>query len=151
MGDTNFETAGGQIADERAARVWDGPITFRVEYRRVVRAGVEVAGPTIRVAGADDDHEYLLFGMFRRDAHYHDMSPSTGAYERPERVVVVDSVAECAPVSRASDRLRRRFAPMLANAGGRPVVALLEQATLGRAVEEIEVLIRAARARAGPA
>jgi hypothetical protein len=151
MGDTNFETTAGQIADGRASRVRAGPITFMVEFRRVVQAGVEVSGPSIRVVGADDDHEYLRFDMFNRDAHYHYVSPSTGADGRAERVVVLDTVAEGDPVSWAIDRLRSRLAPMLANAGGQRVVALLEEATLGRAVEEVEVLIRAARARARPA
>jgi hypothetical protein len=151
MGDNNFETTAGQIAHGRASRVRAGPITFTVEYRRVVQAGVEVSGPTIRVVGADDDHEYLRFDMFNRDAHYHYMSPSTGADERVERVVVLDTVAEGDPVSWAIERLRSRLAPMLANAGGQRVVALLEEATPGRAIEEVEALIRAAQARAGPA
>jgi hypothetical protein len=53
MGDTNSETTAGQIADEHASRVRAGPITFTVESRRVVPAGIEVSGPTIRVVGAD--------------------------------------------------------------------------------------------------
>jgi hypothetical protein len=106
MVDAGYTTPAGQIAAERASRVRAGPITFTVEYRRVVQAGVEVSGPTIRVVGADDDHEYLRFDMFNRDAHYHYISPSTEADERAERVVVLD---------------------------------------------EVEVLIRAAQARAGPA
>jgi hypothetical protein len=151
MGDTNFETTAGQIANGRAARVRAWPITFTVEYRRVVRAGVEVSGPTIGVVGADDDYEYLRFDMFNCDAHHHYISPSTGADERAERVVVLDAVAECDPVSWAIDRLRRRFAPMLANAGGQRVVALLEEATRWRAIQAVEVLIGAAQARTGPA
>jgi hypothetical protein len=94
MVDAGYTTPAGQIAAERASRVRAGPITFTVEYR------------TIRVVGADDDHEYLRFDMFNRDAHYHYISPSTEADERAERVVVLD---------------------------------------------EVEVLIRAAQARAGPA
>jgi hypothetical protein len=151
MVDADYTTPTGQIADGRASRVRAGPIMFTVEYRRVVQAGAEVSGPTIRVAGADDDHEYLRFDMFNRDAHYHYMSPSTGADERAERVVVLDTVAEGDPVAWAIDRLRSRFAPMLANAGGQRVVELLEEDTLARAVDEVEVLIRAAQARAGPA
>jgi len=151
MVDTNSETPAGQIAAERASRVVDGPITFTVEYRRVVRAGVEVSGPTIRVVGTDDDHEYLRFDMFDRDAHYHYVSPSTGADQQAERVVVLDTVAEGDPVSWAISRLRRRLAPMLANAGGQRLVELLEEDTLGRAVDEVEVLCRAAGARAAPA
>jgi hypothetical protein len=151
MVNTKNTTTAGQIAAERDSRVRAGPITFTVEYRRVVRAGVEVSGPTIRVVGADDDHEYLRFDMFNRDAHYHYMLPSSGADEQAERVVVLDTVAEGDPVSWAIDRLRGRFAPMLANAGGQRVVELLEEVTLGRAVDEVKVLIRAAQARAGPA
>ena len=91
-----------------------GRSRFAVEYRRVVEAGLEVSGPTIRVVGVDDDHEYLRFAMFNRDAHYHYMSRSTGADERAERVVVLDTVAEGDAVFWAIDRLRSRFAPMLA-------------------------------------
>jgi hypothetical protein len=144
--DTNYPTTAGQIAAERASLVRAGPITFTVEYRGVLQAGVEVSGPTIRAVGADDDHEYLRFDMFNRDAHCHYMSPSTGADEQAERVVLLDTVAEGDSVSWAIDRLRGRFAPMLANAGGQRVVELLEEDTLG-----VEVLIRAAQARAGPA
>lgn len=151
MGDTNSETTAGQIAAERASRVVAGPIMLTVEYRRVVQAGVEVWGPTIRVVGADDDHEYLRFDMFNRDAHYHYMSPSTEADEQVERVVVLDTVAEGDPVSWAIGRLRGRFAPMLANAAGQRLVELLEEHTLGRAVDDVEVLIRAAGVRAAPA
>jgi hypothetical protein len=151
MVNTNYTTPAGEIAAERASRVRAGPITFTVEHRRVVQAGVEVSGPTIRVVGADDDHEYLRFDMFNRDAHYHYMSPSTETNEQAERVVVLDTVAEGEPVSWAIDRLRGRFAPMLANAGGQRLVDLLDEDTLREAVDEVEVLIRAAQARAGPA
>jgi hypothetical protein len=148
---TNSETTAGRSAGERASRVVAGPIAFMVEYRRVVQAGVELSGPTIRVVGADDDHEYLRFDMFNRDAHYHYMAPSTGADHKAERVVVLDTVAEGDPVSWAIGRLRGRLAPMLANAGGQKLVELLEEDTLRGAVDEVEVLIREAPARAAPA
>jgi hypothetical protein len=151
MVDTNYESTAGQTAVERASRVVAGPITFTVEYRRVVQAGVEVSGPTIRVVGADDDHEYLRFDMFNSNAHYHYTSPSTDADGEAERVVVLDTVTEGEPVSWAISRLRGRLAPMLANAGGQRLVELLDEDTLGQAVDEVAVLIRAAEARVAPA
>ena len=151
MVDADYTTPDGQIADGRASRVQVGPIMFTVLYRRVGQAGLEVSGPTICVVGADDDHEYLRFDMLNRDAHYHYMSPSTRADEQSERVVVLDTIAEGDPAFWAIDRLRGRFAPMPANAGGQGVVELLEEHTLAGAGDELEVLIREAQARAGPA
>ena len=79
------------------------------------------------------------------------MAPSTGRDAQAERVVVLDTVAEGDPVSWAIGKLRGRFAPMLTNAGGQRLVELLEEKTLGRAVDEVEVLCRAVGARAAPA
>jgi len=151
MVDTNSETTASHVAAERASRVVVGPIAFVVEYRRVVQAGVEVSGPTIRVVGVDGDHEYLRFDMFNRGAHYHYRSPSAEADELAERVVVLDIVAEGDPVSWAIDRMRGRLVPMLESAGGQRLAEMLEEDTLGRAVDEVEGLIRAAQARAAPA
>ena len=151
MVDSTSAMSAGAIAAELASSVRAGPITFTVEYRRVVQAGVEVSGPTIRVVGADDDHEYLRFDMFDRDAHYHYMAPSTEADWQAERVVVLDTVAEGDPVSWAISRFRGRLGPMLANAGGQRLADLVDEDTLGRALDEVEVLCRGAAPRAAPA
>ena len=59
------------------ARIEAGPVTFVVEYRSVVQNGVDASGPTIRVVGTDDEHEYLRFDMFNVNAHYHYEPPET--------------------------------------------------------------------------
>lgn len=151
MVNTSSERTAGRVVADRASRVVAGPIAFTVENRRVVQTGVEVSGPTIRVVGADDDHGYLRFDLFNRDAHYHYMAPLNETDARAERVVVLDTVAEGDPVSWAIGRLRSRLGPMLANAGGQRLVELLDEDTLGRVLDEVEVLCRAAGARAAPA
>jgi len=48
-----------------------GPITFVVEHRTVVQEGVETGGPTVRVLGGENGHEYLRLDMFHASPHYH--------------------------------------------------------------------------------
>ena len=61
-------------------------MTFVVEYR-TVGAG---SGPTIRVVGADDSHEYLRFDMFSEGPHYHYSPPTTPDPEATERILKLD-------------------------------------------------------------
>src|SRR5437867_5869355 len=64
------------MAEEAGARVAAGPLTFVVEHRTVVQDGVEAGGPTVRVLGAADEHEYLRFDMFNMNPHYHYEPPA---------------------------------------------------------------------------
>ncbi|HZP30669.1 MAG TPA: hypothetical protein VFC99_17095 [Acidimicrobiia bacterium] len=125
------------MSSEQAATVPGGPITFVVEHRAVVQNGVEAGGPTVRVLGADDGHEYLRFDLFNVGAHYH--------YEPPadeERILVIDTVAEGDAVSWGLTRLRERLAPMLAAAGATALAGALDRETLARALDDVESLVR---------
>jgi hypothetical protein len=125
------------MAGGTSSQVDAGPVTFMVEHRTVVQDGVEAGGPTVRVLGTEDEHEYLRFDMFNVNPHYH--------YEPPtekERILPVDTVADGEPVTWGLDRLRGRLAPMLTEAGGERLAAALDDATLARAVDEVEKLVR---------
>ena len=125
------------MAGDGGSTVTAGPITFVVEHRAVVQDGVEAGGPTVRVLGGDDDHEYLRFDMFNVNPHYH--------YEPPgdqERILMIDTVADGDAVSWAIERLRDRLAPMLVAAGGQGLVDALDEPTLTRAVDEVESFVR---------
>ena len=119
-----------------------GPVTFLVEYRSVG----EGSGPTIRVVGADDSHEYLRFDMFSVGPHYHYSPPVPPDGESQERILKLDTVAEGEPVSWAITTLRARLAPMLEAAGGERLAGLLDDGTVERAVDEVETLARSAHA-----
>lgn len=121
------------MTDASPVAIDAGPLTFVVEHRRLVQAGVETGGPTIRVLGTDDGHEYLRFDMFEVGAHYH--------YEPPgadERIVRLDTVAEGDPLDWLIGRLQRRLAPMLAAAGGDELLSGLDETLLAGAVERVE-------------
>jgi hypothetical protein len=125
------------MANEDGATVTAGPITFVVEHRAVVQDGVEAGGPTVRVLGGDDDHEYLRFDMFNVNPHYH--------YEPPaeqERILMIDTVADGDAVSWGIARLRDRLAPMLLAAGGQGLVDALDEQMLATAVDDVESLVR---------
>jgi hypothetical protein len=130
---------------EQGTRVEAGPIMFMIEHRTLVQDGTDVSGPTIRVLGADDEHEYLRFDMFNTNAHYHYEPPSITGDEK-ERILPLDTVAEGEPVAWAMDRLRGRLAPMLTEAGGQRLANALDNDALARAVDEVESLVREAQA-----
>ena len=114
-----------------------GPITFVVEHRVVAQDGVEAGGPTVRVLGSDDEHEYLRFDLFNVSPHYH--------YEPPageERVLMLDTVAEGDAVSWGMARLRARLAAMLVASGGQRLADELDGEVLARAVDDVESLAR---------
>jgi hypothetical protein len=118
---------------EQEAQVAAGPIRFVVEHRNVGEDG----GPTVRVMGSADDHEYLRFDMFRANAHYH--------YEPPdakERIVNIDTVAVGDSVDWVIERLRERLSPMLTEAGGAALAGDLDGSELAGAVDEVEKLVR---------
>jgi hypothetical protein len=125
------------MASEQDSRVAAGPIVFMVEHRTVVQDGVEAGGPTVRVLGSEDQHEYLRFDMFNENPHYH--------YEPPaekERILMIDTVADGDPVDWGMERLRGRLAPMLVAAGAETLVSELDDATLADAVAHVETLVR---------
>jgi hypothetical protein len=125
------------MTGERGASVSAGPITFVIEHRVLVQDGVETGGPTVRVLGADDDHEYLRFDMFNVNPHYH--------YEPPaeqERILMIDTIADGDAVSWGIARLRHRLAPMLVAAGGDGLADALDEHALASAIDDVERLLR---------
>jgi len=130
---------------EHGKPVVAGPITFMIEHRALVQDGNDVSGPTIRVLGTDDSHEYLRFDMFNKGAHYHYEPPSVTGDEK-ERILPLDTVAEGEPVAWARERLRGRLAPMLVAAGGQRLADALDDSVLAQAVDEVEGLVREAQA-----
>lgn len=125
------------MADEQGSQVPAGPVTFVVEHRSVEQDGAETGGPTVRVLGAADAHEYLRFDMFNVRPHYHYEPPGVA-----ERVLVIDTVADGDAVSWSLGRLRDRLAPMLAEAGGHDLAGALDEQVVTRAVTEVEALVR---------
>jgi hypothetical protein len=130
--------------DESAVRVEGGSIVFVVEHRRLPQVDAGTGGPTIRVLGTADGHEYLRFDMFKVNAHYHYEPPSPA----PEKRFMLDTVAEGDPVPWLIDRLRHRLGPMLTEAGG---AALVEGATGAGLQDTIAEVERALAALAAPA
>ena len=125
------------MAGEHEAKVAAGPITFVVQHRTVAQNGFEAGGPTVRIVGGADDHEYLRFDMFNKDPHYH--------YEPPagdERIVMIDTVAEGDAVTWGLTRIRERLLPMLVAAGGQDLADALDEPTLARAADEVESFVR---------
>ena len=125
------------MAGGHGSTVTAGPITFVVEHRVVAQDGVEAGGPTVRVLGSDDEHEYLRFDLFNVSPHYH--------YEPPageERVLMLDTVAEGDAVSWGMARLRARLAAMLVASGGQRLADALDGEVLARAVDDVESLAR---------
>jgi hypothetical protein len=120
-----------------APTVTAGPITFVVEHRTVVQDGVETGGPTVRVLGGDDGHEYLRFDMFHLSPHYH-YEPR----DEPERVLMLDTAAEGDAVDWGITRLRDRLVPMLAAAGAAELADALDAATVASADDDVESLVR---------
>jgi hypothetical protein len=125
------------MGGEHGSTVTAGPITFVIEHRVVAQDGVEAGGPTVRVLGGADDHEYLRLDLFNVSPHYH--------YEPPageERILLLDTVAEGDAVAWGIERLRGRLGPMLVAAGGKELADALDEQTLARAVDDVESLVR---------
>jgi hypothetical protein len=125
------------MAGEHGATVNAGAITFVVEHRTVQQEGVETGGPTVRVLGGDDGHEYLRLDMFHMSPHYHYEPP-----DAPERILMLDTDAEGDAVEWGIAKLRDRLAPMLVAAGGQDLAAALDGATLTAALDDVESLVR---------
>jgi len=124
------------VASGHGESVVAGSITFVVEHRTVVQDGVETGGPTVRVLG-DDGHEYLRLDMFHASPHYHYEPPG-----EPERVLMLDTVAEGDAVEWGIAKLRDRLAPMLVAAGAQELVDGLDVPMVARAVDDVEALVR---------
>jgi hypothetical protein len=125
------------MAGEHETKVAAGPITFVVQHRTVAQDGFEAGGPTVRILGGADDHEYLRFDMFNKDPHYH--------YEPPageERIIMIDTVAEGDAVTWGITRIRERLLPMLVAAGGQDLADALDEPTLAAAADEVESHVR---------
>lgn len=116
-----------------------GPVSFAVEYRSVGQGGSAASGPTIRVLGTRDGHEYLRFDMFDVNAHYHYEPPG-----EPERILNLDTTAEGEPVAWAMSRLRGRLREMLSAAGGHELADALDDEGVTRAIDEVEAIVREA-------
>src|SRR5262245_43125912 len=125
------------MAGEHGTSVAAGSVTFVVEHRIVVQDGAETGGPTVRVLGGSDEHEYLRLDMFHVSPHYHYEPPG-----EPERVLMLDTDAEGDAVAWGIERLRNRLAPMLVAAGGQAVADALDESTLARAMDDVESLLR---------
>jgi hypothetical protein len=125
------------MSGEHGTSVTAGPVTFVVEHRTVVQDGTETGGPTVRVLGGDDGHEYLRLDMFHVSPHYHYEPPG-----EPERVLMLDTDAEGDAVAWGIARLRDRLAQMLVAAGGQGVADALDEPTLTRALDDVESLVR---------
>jgi len=125
------------MAGEHGTPVTAGPVTFVVEHRTLVQDGVETGGPTVRVLGGDNGHEYLRLDMFHTSPHYH--------YEPPgeaERILMLDTDAEGDAVAWGIERLRNRLTPMLVAAGGQAVADAVDESALARAMDDVESLVR---------
>ena len=125
------------MADGSGATVAAGPITFVVEQRPMAKDGVETGGPTVRVLGSGDEHEYLRFDLFAVNPHYH--------YEPPddaERILMLDTVAEGDAVGWGITRLRDRLVPMLDAAGAHALTTTLDERTIAAAIDDVEALVR---------
>jgi hypothetical protein len=125
------------MATDDGPRVEAGPVAFVVEHRTVVQDGVEAGGPTVRVLGTEDGHEYLRFDMFNVNPHYHYEPPS-----EKERILMLDTVAEGDAVTWGVTRLRGRLAPMLTEAGAQGLADALDDSMLARALDDVEKLVR---------
>src|SRR5262249_38788223 len=112
-----------------------GPITFVGEFRRSAQA----AGPTVRVSGTDDSHEYLRIDMFDYKPPHHYQPPG----DVPERRLDLDTAPEGDPIEWGLDRIRRRLGPMLEEAQGGGVYAAADPNDLARAVDDVERIVRA--------
>lgn len=122
---------------EEAVSIPAGPITFMVEHRQLDSGG----GPSIRVLGSDDHHEYLRFDCFDVDPHYHYEPPGSDAHAGTDRRVMLDTDAEGEPIAWTIDKLRHRLGRMLTAADAQRLAAQLDDATLQRAVDEVQALV----------
>ena len=101
-------------------------------------------GVSIHVCG-DDGHEYVRFDVFDDEPHYHYVHKPSPEGDIVNNVIAYDVVAHGDMLDWAIGRLRTRLPDMLRAAGGDDVAARLDDARVGRTVDEVEVLARRAR------
>ena len=111
---------------------------------RSPEGGFTDEGVSIHVCG-DDGHEYVRFDVFNDEPHYHYVHPPSADGDIVNNVIAYDVVAHGDMLEWALERLRTRLPAMLRAAGGDAVAARLDEARLGRAVDEAEALARRAR------
>jgi hypothetical protein len=121
-----------------------GPVTMTIEDR-------QGRGPSIRVLGTEDGHEYLRFDMFYEGPHYHYEPLAVGGEPCTERRLLVDPVAEGDPVAWAMRTLRARLDPMLREAGAHEQATQLQAEVVARALDDIDALVHAIREQRGSA
>jgi hypothetical protein len=146
-----------------------GALTFGVEYRdldpeslRATYAGNEAqlaelearspeggffdTGVSIHVCGTDDGYEYVRFDVFDDEPHYHYVHRhDDGTIEN--QVIDFDPTANGDMLPWAIRCLRDRLPEMLEAAGGARLIAELDMAVIGPALDA--VLAMAADARRG--
>ena len=106
--------------------------------------GFSDEGVSIHVCG-DDGHEYVRFDVFDDEPHYHYVHQPSPEGDIVNNVIAYDVVAHGDMLEWAIERLRTRLPDMLRAAGGDDVAARLDEARVGRAVDEVEILARRAR------
>jgi hypothetical protein len=111
---------------------------------RSPEGGFTDEGVSIHVCG-DDGHEYVRFDVFNDEPHYHYVHRPSADGDIVNNVIAYDVVAHGDMLEWALERLRTRLPAMLRAAGGDAVAARLDEARLGRAVDEAEALARRAR------
>jgi hypothetical protein len=139
---TYFNLPPNPILRENCTEVPAGPVQFVVEHRQLTKN----FGATLHVLGAADDAEHLRFDCFDGDAHYHYIRHGEG----DQHVFVIDQVAEGEPIPWAVRRVRERLPEMLEHAGASDLAAQVKEQrdTVAKGIDEIEVLLEEARARA---
>jgi hypothetical protein len=111
---------------------------------RSPEGGFTDEGVSIHVCG-DDGHEYVRFDVFNDEPHYHYVHRPSADGDIVNNVIAYDVVAHGDMLEWALERLRTRLPAMLRAAGGDAVAARVDEARLGRAVDEAEALARRAR------
>jgi hypothetical protein len=110
-----------------------------------------IEGVSLHVFDAETGHEYLRFDCFEAAPHYHYLRPWATPEECDNHSVEWDSVAHGPITPWALEKLRSGLPTMLVQAGGGDLAARLDQATLDRAVDEVEAIVAAAQAQPVPA
>ncbi len=95
-------------------------------------------GPSVHVIGSADQHEYLRFDLFRDQPHYHYLVPGLDGVV----TILFDREAHGEMIPWLSGALRSRLGSMLESAGAPRLAEQLDPVALGRAVDEVDALLR---------
>lgn len=142
-----------------------GPVTIGLEYRvfdpvaeaaKLTAEEVAATGPDslfnqtdtdrgvcVHVFATDGLAEYLRFDCFLDEPHYHYIVPGDG-----NMLIHFDESANGPMLEWALDAVRNRLRPMLAQVGAAQLAEGIDQAELGRAMDEVAPLARAQMAAA---